>query len=47
MIRVTVEVVCDAARSMITVRAESIRRAMEIAKEHNPSCDASVSFSAQ
>ena len=47
MIRVTVEVVSDAAHSMVTVRAESIRRAMEIAKEHNPSCDARVSFSAQ
>ena len=47
MIRVTVEVVCDAARSMITVRAESIRRTMEIAKVHNPSCDTRVAFSAQ
>jgi hypothetical protein len=47
MIRVTVEVVCDATGSMITVRAESIRRAMEIATEHNPSRDARVAFSAQ
>ena len=44
MIRVTVEVVGDAAHSMVTVRAESIRRAVEIAKEHNPSCDARVAF---
>lgn len=44
MIRVTVEVVGDAAHSMVTVRAESIRRAVEIAKEHNPSCDARVTF---
>jgi hypothetical protein len=44
MMRVTVEVVSDAAHSMITVRAESIRRAVEIAKEHNPSCDARVTF---
>ena len=44
MIRVTVEVVSDAAHSMVTVRAESIRRAVEIAKEHNPSCDARVRF---
>jgi hypothetical protein len=44
MIRVTVEVVSDAAHSMVTVRAESIRRAVEIAKEHNPSCDARVTF---
>jgi len=44
MIRVTVEVVSDAAHFMVTVRAESIRRAVEIAKEHNPSCDARVAF---
>jgi hypothetical protein len=44
MIRVTVEVVSDAAHSMVTVRAESIRRAVAIAKEHNPSCDARVTF---
>ena len=44
MIRVTVEVVSDAAHSMVMVRAESIRRAVEIAKEHNPSCDARVTF---
>jgi hypothetical protein len=44
MIRVTVEVVSDAAHSMVTVRAESILRAVEIAKEHNPSCDARVAF---
>jgi hypothetical protein len=44
MIRVTVEVVGDAAHSMVTVRAESILRAVEIAKEHNPSCDARVAF---
>jgi hypothetical protein len=44
MIRVTVDVVSDAARSMVTVQAESIRQAVEIAKEHSPSCDARVAL---
>jgi hypothetical protein len=44
VIRVTVDVVSDAARSMVTVQAESIRRAVEIAKEHSPSCNVRVAF---
>ena len=42
MVRVSIDV--DAGRSRLSVRAGSIRRALEIAGEHNPGCALRVVF---
>ena len=44
MIRVCMEVNRGAARSTLSVRAESILRALEVAGEQNPGCDLTVRF---
>lgn len=44
MIRVCIEVDRGAARSTLSVRAESILRALEVAGEQNPGCGLSVVF---
>ena len=44
MIRVRIEVDRGEARSTLSVRAESILRALEVAGEQNPDCDLSVVF---
>jgi hypothetical protein len=44
MIRVCIEVDRGAARSTLSVRAESIVRALELAGEQNPGCVLSVVF---
>jgi len=44
MIRVCIEVDRGAARSTLSVRAESIVRALEVAGEQNPGCALSVVF---
>jgi len=44
MIRVCIEVDHGAARSTLSVRAESIMRALEIAGEKNPDCALCVMF---
>lgn len=43
MVRVMIDV-DGAARSRLAVRAESIRRAVEIAGQRNPGCDLKVVF---
>jgi hypothetical protein len=42
MIRVSIDV--DAGRSRLTVRAGSIRRALEVAEDQNPGCTLRVVF---
>ena len=42
MVRVSIDV--DAGRSRLSVRAGSIRRAMEVAEEQNPGCALRVVF---
>ncbi len=44
MIRVCIEVDCGTVRSTLSVRAESIRQALEVAGEQSPSCALSVVF---
>jgi hypothetical protein len=44
MIRICIEVDCGAARSTLSVRAESIVKALEAAGEQNPDCALSVVF---
>lgn len=45
MIRVRIEVDCGGeARSTLSVRAESILRAIEVAEEQNPGCVLNVVF---
>ncbi|HJQ28519.1 MAG TPA: hypothetical protein VJ827_04215 [Rubrobacter sp.] len=44
MIRVCIEVDRGDVRSTLSVRAESILRALEIAGEQNPDCDLTVRF---
>lgn len=44
MIGVTVQVASGSARFQVAVRAESIRRAVEIAEGLNPGCEARVAF---
>ncbi|HET7269498.1 MAG TPA: hypothetical protein VFI90_00290 [Rubrobacter sp.] len=44
MIRVRIEVDRGEARSTLSVRAESILGALEVAGEQNPGCDLSVVF---
>jgi hypothetical protein len=44
MVRISVEVSSGAARFRVMVQAESIERALEIAKRHNPGKECQVSF---
>jgi len=44
MVRISVEVSSGAARFRVMVQAESIERALEIAKRHNPGKECRVSF---
>jgi hypothetical protein len=44
MVRISVEVGGGAARSRVMVQAESIERALEIARRHNPDKECRVTF---
>jgi hypothetical protein len=44
MVRISVEVSSGAARFRVMVQAESIERALEIAKRHNPGKECRVTF---
>ncbi|MDP8950193.1 MAG: hypothetical protein M3N00_08130 [Actinomycetota bacterium] len=44
MVRISVEVKSGAARFRVMVRAESIERALEIARRHNPDRECRVTF---
>jgi hypothetical protein len=44
MVRISVEVSSGAARFRVMVQAESIERALEIAKRHNPGKECRVRF---
>jgi hypothetical protein len=44
MIRISVEASSGAARFRVMVQAESIERALEIAKRHNPGKECRVTF---
>ena len=44
MIRISVEVSSGAARFRVMVQAESIERALEIARRHNPDKECRVTF---
>ncbi len=44
MVRIAVEVSSGAARFKVMVQAESIERALEIAKRHNPGKECRVTF---
>ena len=44
MIRISVQVSSSAARFKVAVEAESIERALEIARRHNPGKDCEVKF---
>jgi hypothetical protein len=44
MIRISVQVSSGAARFRVMVQAESIERALEIAKRHNPGKECQVTF---
>ncbi len=44
MIRISVEVSSGAARFRVMIQAESIERALEIAKRHNPGKECRVTF---
>ncbi len=44
MVRISVEVSSGVARFKVMVQAESIERAMEIAKRHNPGKECQVTF---
>jgi hypothetical protein len=44
MVRVSVEVKSGAARSRVVVQAESIERALEVARRHNPGSECRVTF---
>ena len=44
MVRISVEVKSGAARFRVMVQAESIERALEIAKRHNPGEECRVTF---
>jgi hypothetical protein len=44
MIRISVEVSSGGARFRVMVQAESIERALEIAKRHNPGRECRVTF---
>jgi hypothetical protein len=44
MVRVSVEISSGAARFRVMVQAESIERALQIAKRHNPGKECRVTF---
>jgi hypothetical protein len=44
MVRISVQVSSGSARFRVMVQAESIERALEIARHHNPTADCRVSF---
>jgi hypothetical protein len=44
MVRISVEVSSGAARFRVMVQAQSIERALEIARRHNPDQDCQVTF---
>jgi hypothetical protein len=44
MVRLSVQVSSGAARFRVRVQAESIERALEIARRHNPAAECRVSF---
>ena len=44
MVRIPVEVKNGSARFRVTVQAESIERALEIARRHNPDQECRVTF---
>jgi hypothetical protein len=44
MVRISVEVSSGAARFRVMVQAESIERALDIAKRHNPGKECRVTF---
>jgi hypothetical protein len=44
MVRISVEVKSGAARFRVVVQAESIERALEIARGHNPGSECRVTF---
>ncbi len=44
MVRISVQVSSGAARFRVMVQAESIERALEIAKRHNPGGECQVTF---
>ena len=44
MVRISVEISSGAARFRVMVQAESIERALEIAKKHNPGKECRVTF---
>jgi hypothetical protein len=44
MVRISVEVSSGAARFRVMVQADSIERALEIAKRHNPGNECRVTF---
>ena len=44
MVRISVEVESGAARSTVVVQAESIERALEIARKHNTGSECRVTF---
>lgn len=44
MVRISVEVSCGAARFRVMVQAETIERALEIARRHNPDKECRVTF---
>jgi hypothetical protein len=44
MVRISVQVSSGSARFRVMVQAESIERALEIARRHNPAAECRVSF---
>jgi hypothetical protein len=44
MVRISVQVRSGSARFRVMVQAESIERALEIARRHNPAAECQVSF---
>lgn len=44
MVRISVQVSSGSARFRVTVQAESIERALEIARRHNPAAECRVCF---
>ena len=44
MVRITVQVSSGSARFRVMVQAETIERALEIARRHNPAAECEVSF---
>jgi len=44
MVRISIQVGSGSARFRVRVQAESIERALEIARRHNPAADCQVSF---